>query len=168
MSIKQKSLVALLGFGLFALLNSSVFATEPNLATNSEGAHSWSKDQKDCHEDHFAKHMSILHDALKLSANQESAWTVFSNKMKPVGIDQVAHQDWHNMSTPDRFDHMLEMMKAHEKTMAEHAATVRTFYDTLSADQKKIFDEHFQEHHRHPYFHEHSHGGEDGQPHGDM
>lgn len=155
MSIKQKSLVVVLGLGLVALLSSSVFATEPNPATNNVGTHSWSKDHNDCHEDHFAKHMSRLHDALKLSANQEAAWTVFASKMKPVEMDQPAHKDWQDMSAPDRLDHMVEMMKTHEKTMVEHAANVRTFYETLTAEQKKIFDEHFMEHHHHVHFHGH-------------
>jgi hypothetical protein len=67
--------------------------------------------------------------------------------MKPVEMDKPEHQDWAAMSTPDRLDKMLDNMKSHEKSMAEHAATVRAFYDTLTQDQKKVFDKHFQAHH---------------------
>jgi len=51
------------------------------------------------------------------------------------------------MSTPDRLDQMLDNMKSHEKNMTEHAAAVRTFYGTLTPDQKKVFDKHFQPRH---------------------
>ena len=146
MNIAQKSLGVLLGFGFLALLGNSVLANEQNATTKNASVHSGSKEQMGCHARHFEKHMAALHTALALSAGQEAAWIEFSNKMKPARMDMHAHRDWRDMSTPDRFDRMLESMKSREKNMAEHAATVRTFYDTLTQDQKKIFDTHFQAH----------------------
>ena len=150
MNITQKTLSALLGIGLAALLSNNVLAHEMN-SSKGECGHSWSKEHGD--GAHFDKRMSALHTALKLSANQEAAWTEFSGKMKPVEMDKPEHQDWAAMSTPDRLDKMLDNMKSHEKSMAEHAATVRAFYDTLTQDQKKVFDKHFQERQN-----RHSHG----------
>jgi len=146
MNITQKTLSTLLGIGLAALMSNSVLANE-QAASKSECSHSWSKEQKDGYGVHFDKRMSALHTALKLTTSQEAAWTEFSSKMKPVRMDKPGHQDRNDLSTPDRLDQMLDNMKSHEKRMAEHAATVRTFYDTLTQDQKKIFDKHFQEHH---------------------
>jgi protein CpxP len=101
----------------------------------------------------FDKHMTRLHDALKLTSAQETAWTEFSNKMKPVKMDNRGMQDWKDMSTPDRLDKMLANMKSREQTMGERATNVRTFYAALSQEQQKTFDRRFREfqsrHHRH-------------------
>lgn len=144
MKTVQKNMSTLLGIGLIALLSNSVSAHELTASKNDCG-HSWGKEQG--YGAHFDKRMSVLHTDLKLSASQEGAWTEFSGKMKPVKMDMPERQNWTGMSTPDRLDKMLDSMKTHEKNMAEHAATVRTFYDTLTQDQKKVFDKHFQERH---------------------
>lgn len=152
MNITQKSISRLLGIGLVALLSNSVLAHEQS----SDCEHSWGKEYgaggRFDHADRFDKRMSALHTALKLSSSQEAAWTEFSGKMKPVKMDMPGRQDWTDMNTPDRLDKMLDSMKSHEKAMAEHAETVRAFYDTLTQEQKKVFDKHFQErqsHHPH-------------------
>lgn len=176
MNMMQKTIFTLLGFGLVALLSNSVSANEQPASKDEcayssgneheYGAHSdkhiqavyaalQPKSKGECayssgneHERgaHFEKHMQALHAALKLSASQEVAWTEFSTKS--VRMDRPGHQDWTNLSTPDRLDRMLDNMKSHEKNMTEHAAIVRAFYDTLNQDQKKIFDSNFMEHHR--------------------
>ena len=93
---------------------------------------------------------------MKLSASQEAGWEDFSAKMKPVEMAIHEHQDWAKMSTPDRLDHMLANMKSHEQKLADRAAAVRTFYDTLSSEQKKVFDASF-----HGHRHQHEHGMHD-------
>ena len=146
MNSTQKSLGVLLGFGLLALLGNSVLANEQDTTTKNANVHSASKAHMGCHDRHFAKQMAALHTALALSASQEGAWAEFVNKMKPDEMHMHAHQDWREMSTPGRFDRMLENMKSREKNMAEHALAVRAFYDTLTQEQKKIFDTYFQAH----------------------
>lgn len=149
MNTAQKSISRLLGIGLVALLSNNVSAHEQSGACE----HSWGKEHGyGAHADRFDKRMSALHSALKLSASQEAAWTEFSGKMKPVKMDKPGSQNLADMSTPDRLDKMLDSMKSHEKSMAEHAAAVRAFYDKLTQEQKNIFDKHFQErpgHHPH-------------------
>jgi Spy/CpxP family protein refolding chaperone len=91
----------------------------------------------------FEKHMARMHAALKLTPAQEAGWVDFSSKMKPEEMNSNENQDWSQLNTPDRLDRMLDVMKAREKIMTEHAALVKTFYQTLTADQKKTFDENF-------------------------
>ncbi len=141
MNNTQKNLSRLLGIGLVALLGNSALAHEQP----GECGHSWNKG----YGMQVEPRMAALHSALKLSASQEAAWTEFSEKMKPVRMDTPKPKNLMGMSTPDRLDQMLENMKTHEKRMAEHAATVRAFYDTLTQVQKKVFDTHFQERQNH-------------------
>ncbi len=127
-------------------------ASAPVFASQDPGG-DWSATHKLDRSSLFDKHMTRLHDALKLTSTQEEAWTQFSSKMKPVKMDNREHQDWKGMSTPDRLDKMLANMKSREETMGEHAANVRTFYAALSQEQQKTFDRRFQKfqsrHHRH-------------------
>jgi hypothetical protein len=122
------------------------------LASKNDCDHGWSAEYEHGEAARFEKHMAKLHDALKLTTAQEAAWTEFSNKMKPVtmenpAMDKPGAQDWKSLSTPDRLDKMLEHMKSHEKQLAEHAVAVRAFYGTLTPDQQKTFDKQFQAHH---------------------
>jgi hypothetical protein len=141
MNATQKAISCLLGIVLATLLSNSVFAGE-QAASKRDCDHAWGQERG--YGAYFDKRMSALHTALKLSASQEAAWTEFSGKMKPVKMDKPAHQDMTGMSTPDRLDRMLDNMKSSEKSMTEHAATIRAFYDTLTQEQKNVFDMHFQ------------------------
>lgn len=148
MNVSKRTLSTLLCLSLAALLGNSALAHE-KMESKGECKHSWSK--KDGYAAHFDKRMSALQTSLQLTPSQEASWTEFSNKLKPVKIDRPEHQDWKDLSTPDRLDRRLDQLKSHEKEMADHAAAVRTFYDTLTQDQKKIFDKHFQPHHSNSY-----------------
>jgi protein CpxP len=132
-----------------------MLASASVLASEGDYDHSWRAEHQRDRAEHFEKHMARLHDTLKLTSAQEAAWSDFSNRMKPVKMDKPdmskpGHQDWKDMSTPDRLDKMLDRMKSREKLMAEHAEVVRTFYGVLTPDQQKIFDRQFLPHrHRH-------------------
>lgn len=145
MNISKSTLSAMLCISLSILLSNSVLANE-KMASKDECRHSWSK--KGGYAAHFDNRMSALHTSLQLTSTQEASWTEFLNKIKPVKMDKPVPQDWKNMSTPDRLDRRLSYVKSHEIKMTEHAAAVRAFYDTLTQDQKTIFDKQFQTHHR--------------------
>ena len=131
----------MLCISLSVLLSNSALANE-KMESKGECNHSWNK--KNGYAAHFDKRMSAMKTSLQLTSSQEASWTEFSNKLKLVKTDRPEHQDWKDMSTPDRLDRRLDQMKSHEKIMADYAATVRAFYDTLTQDQKKTFDKYFQ------------------------
>ncbi|RFC32206.1 MAG: LTXXQ motif family protein [Candidatus Nitrotoga sp. SPKER] len=145
MNISKSTLSTILGISLAALLSNSVLANE-KMGSKDQCRHSWGKGGD--YAAHFDNRMSALHTALQLTTNQEASWTEFLNKIKPVKMEKPASQDWKNLSTPDRLDRRLNYVKAHEIKMTEHAAAVRAFYDTLTQDQKSVFDKQFQTHHR--------------------
>ncbi len=130
-------------------------ASAPIFAAKEECEHSWSNEHKNEGGARFDKHMAALHDALKLTSDQDAAWAQFIDKMKPVEMDKPRHQDWKDMSTPDRLDRMLDNMKSHEKQMAGHAEAIRAFYGALTPDQQKVFDKKYQAHHQRHDRHSH-------------
>jgi Spy/CpxP family protein refolding chaperone len=90
------------------------------------------------HEQHLAK----LHDKLKLTAQQETAWKKFAAQ-QPI-LDKVNRPDpaeREKLNAPQRLEKGLEHMKAMETKMSEHLAALKEFYAVLTPDQQKIFDE---------------------------
>lgn len=79
---------------------------------------------------------------LKLSAEQESAWSAYAAAMKPPANPPMPNRaEIAKLSTPERLDRMRELRKQREAEFDKRDAATRTFYGTLSAEQKKIFDD---------------------------
>jgi len=51
------------------------------------------------------------------------------------------HEDMAKLSTPERLDKMNELRKQRDAAFEQRDAATRSFYGSLSAEQKKIFDE---------------------------
>ena len=88
------------------------------------------------------QHHKRLHTALKLTPEQESAWTRLVDAVPPPTAPDVGKaDDWSKLTTPERADRMMERMKAHQARMADHLAAMKAFYGVLTATQKKTFDD---------------------------
>ena len=94
-----------------------------------------------------AHHMAELKAKLKLSAAQEPAWTTFADAMKPPTDMMGTRPDpaeLDKLSTPERIDKMRALHKEHmaamEAAMDKRGDATKTFYATLSPEQKKTFD----------------------------
>ncbi|MFZ6673239.1 Spy/CpxP family protein refolding chaperone [Undibacterium sp. Xuan67W] len=122
-------------------------------------------------QERMAKHQAELHDKLKLSAAQEPAWKTFIDAVKPPAGTPPMRPDPKEMdklSTPERMEKMLGMMKDRQTKAEAHLAALKTFYGALTPEQKKTFDESHR-HMRHPMGGEMEHGmrrpmGHDGKP----
>ena len=112
------------------------------LLANAECGHGhWDKSRR---SEFMEKRQNALHDKLGLSASQEAAWNDFIVKSKPIERPtKPAWSELSTLSTPDRLDHMLAMMKDRQQTMESHAQAVKAFYAQLTPEQQKIFDESF-------------------------
>ena len=93
------------------------------------------------------KYMAALKAKLKLSATQESAWTTFTAAMQPPAKAMGQRPDMTELSklpTPERIDKMkalhAEHMSAMNAEMNQRGDAAKSFYATLSEDQKKVFD----------------------------
>lgn len=115
-----------------------------------------------------AKHQAELHDKLKITASQEAAWKLFLDKTKPVPMDPAARpgkDELARMTTPERLDKKLEIMRKRESFAEQRVAATKEFYATLSPEQQKTFDAEFARMERHRWEHMH-HGDRKGPPHG--
>ncbi len=114
-----------------------------------------------------AKHQAELKAKLKITAQQEAAWTTYTAAMQPpahMGQPPMPGQraEMDKLTTPERIDKMhalqTERMAERSAMMKKHGDATKAFYAVLSPEQKKTFDA------------EHAHGApkDHGHPEGAM
>lgn len=98
-------------------------------------------------EEMHAKRVAELKAKLKITAAQEGAWTTFTTAMKPPARDAQQRPDraeLDKLSTPERLDKVRALRTQHmadmQAQMDKRDEAVKTFYATLSPEQKKVFD----------------------------
>lgn len=118
-----------------------------------------------------AKHLADLKARLKITPAQEGAWTAFSGAMKPPtrGMDHPDRAALDKLSTPERIDKMRELRAKHhadrQAAMDQRDQAVKTFYATLTDEQKKVMDaEHARMDKATERMHDGRHHGDDKKP----
>ena len=133
----------LIGLTVLGMGSASLAAHADDSSTAPAGGHGhMSREQMQAKmADMWAKHQAKLHDLLKLTAAQEPAWTAYQAAIKPA-MPAGDHVKLSTLSAPDRLSKMIDMTKQRTATMESHLAALNTFYATLTADQKAVFDAH--------------------------
>lgn len=95
----------------------------------------------------MAKRHADLKAKLKLTAEQEGAWTTFTAAMKPparLDTKRPDRAEMDKLTTPERIDRMRalrsEHMTAMNAAMDKREEATKAFYAALNAEQKKVFD----------------------------
>ena len=180
-AIRKSFLIGLTALGM-STATVAAYADEPASAPASapqahQGHQKPTKEQMQQHREqmmqhmqekmaeHFAMQQARLHVQLKLTPAQEPAWNAYQAAIKPVPHTgpRPDFKAFAAMPAPDRMAKMIDMMKQRTATMESHLAAVKTFYATLNADQKKVYDKQAMggHHHRGGHHHHrgHHHGG---------
>jgi len=88
-----------------------------------------------------AQRIAKLHDELRITPAQETAWNAFVTSMQPPAHQQHDRAAWANLTAPERMAKSIERQKQRTAALEQRQASLNTFYSVLSADQKKTFDE---------------------------
>lgn len=99
------------------------------------------------------KHHTRLHEQLKLTPQQEGAWTTFMEATKPrqapmTDSAKAERQAMGAMSAPERMEKILGHAKQRLAHMQQHLDALKTFYAVLTPEQQKIFDANHQRMHQ--------------------
>jgi Spy/CpxP family protein refolding chaperone len=90
---------------------------------------------------HMVQRAADLKSKLKLSPEQDTAWKTYMAAMKPpADLKRPQRGEMEKLSTPERLDKMRELRKQRDAEMDKHDEATRTFYATLTAEQKAVFD----------------------------
>ena len=131
--------VAMLGMGGGAIAAAQAPAGAP------QGPHAWAANPQERMarwNEHFAQRQARIHDALQLSAGQESAWAAYQAAIKPAvpAMMQGDRAAWAALPAPARMEKMIAMAKQRTAAMESQLSALNTFYSVLTPAQKKAFD----------------------------
>lgn len=116
----------------------SAQATAPNA---SHGPHNRHERRHGDMAQHQAKRMADLKGQLKLTADQEPAWTSFTTAMQPGELSaRLDHKGMEKLTTPERIDRMRAMRAQHAAEADRRGEATKTFYAALTPEQQKTFD----------------------------
>jgi Spy/CpxP family protein refolding chaperone len=92
--------------------------------------------------EHQEARAKAMHDVLNLRPEQEAAFQAFQAAMAPPPRGDHEHTDHAatTLTTPQRLDHMAEMMAKHDAAFRARAEAIKTFYAVLSPEQQRAFD----------------------------
>ncbi|MCK9394531.1 MAG: Spy/CpxP family protein refolding chaperone [Methylobacter sp.] len=136
--------------GLVAVQN--VLAEQPGAAAFGKPESAGEQPKKCNRWDGREKRLDTLKSELKLNPNQEPAWAEWVDKTKGdrKGWEEMSKnaESWSSLSAPERMERMLTFSKEHIARQEARLAATKTFYATLSPEQRQIFDKGFNfEHH---------------------
>jgi periplasmic protein CpxP/Spy len=152
MTFARQPLQSLLLAGLLAATGLAATAqtatpTPPPAAAQKAGPHGgpggWGHGDPAKMQERINKRLGELKTTLKITSAQEPAWSAFAASFQPPA-QRPARPDraaFEKMTTPERIDAMRTMRDARNTRMDQRASATKTFYATLSAEQKKTFDE---------------------------
>jgi protein CpxP len=90
----------------------------------------------------MARHLAALHDKLKLSTEQEPAWTAFVAAATPSA--PAARPDraaFAKLTAPERLEKWITLSQERIAKQQNILTTLKTFHAGLTPEQKKIFDD---------------------------
>jgi protein CpxP len=143
--MKHTTKIATLTLVISGLLAGRNVLAEPADTAALVNAKPASEEPKKCDRwEDREKRLEALKTDLKLHANQESAWTEWVGKIKGDHKNWEEQrknvESWANLPALDRMEKMLAFSKEHIAKQEARLAATKTFYATLSPEQRQIFD----------------------------
>ncbi len=145
-TLAAAAVAAGIGLGVCAASNAQTDAAHQSQG-DGHARHGWGKpgDMRARMEGRLTERARLLHDALAIRPDQDSAWTAFLAQMRPPAAEQAAgprmeHADRAEVTTPERLDRVARRMADRQAKFQRRAEAVKTFYAALDGSQRKTFD----------------------------
>jgi len=139
MNILRKSIIV----GMTVLTIGSAAMAAPAQETTQHRTYAETKFDPVKRAERIEQRQQKLHDALKLTGSQESAWNTYIAAIKPQqAIGRVDRVSFKELNATQRAEKRLEFSRArvaHQETRLE---ALKTFYAALTPEQQKVFDQH--------------------------
>lgn len=144
---KLKTTLALAA--LTASLGTGVLAQQPTPATGAPQASGMRAEARHgdpaLREQHRAQRqaqrMAMFRQQLQITPQQEGAWNAWMQAMQPAQVQRPNRVEFARMTTPERIDRMRTVRSQRMAMLDRRGEATKAFYATLSADQKRTFDE---------------------------
>ena len=98
-------------------------------------------DLQERHQARMAQRANAFKAQLKLTPEQEPAWTAFMAAMQPAQrTARLDPADMEKRTTPERIDRMRALRAQHAAEADRRGEATKTFYAALTPEQQKTFD----------------------------
>lgn len=93
-------------------------------------------------QERMAKRLGELKAQLRITPAQEGAWTTWTSALQPAraNFQRPDRAEFARMTTPERIDRMRALRAARNAEMDKRLEATKTFYASLSSEQKAVFD----------------------------
>lgn len=140
-SIRHHALIALAVLGLAATSpgasaadTTAQAATAPAATGQAHARGQWGE--------RAAARRQQLHDALRLTPSQESAWHAWiAATPRHEAGQRPDRAAWKTMSAPQRLEQQIARARQHTEHMEARLAALQPLYASFTPEQKKLFDE---------------------------
>ena len=123
-------------------------------------------DMQERRQARMAQHADAFKAQLKLTPEQEPAWTAFMAAMQPAErTARLDRADMEKRTTPERIDRMRALRAQYAAEADRRGEATKTFYAALTPEQQKTFDARAQQMHRKDGWR--GHHGDGGHGHGE-
>jgi hypothetical protein len=147
-SILLTGLLATAGIGSAFAQTSPTPAVQTAPGAGSQGEHRGGPGRFDParREAGIQKHFDVLKAKLRITPQQEGAWTTFTTAVRPPvggrGMDgkKFDREAVARMTTPQRIDQMRAMRAEHQAEADRRGDAIKTFYAALTPAQQQTFD----------------------------
>lgn len=125
-------------------------ATAPQAQQMQRGLHAHRGDQDPARaeqrrarmQERMAQRLGELKAQLRITPAQEGAWTTWTGAIQPGArnFQRPDRAEFARMTTPERIDRMRALRAARSAEMDKRLDATKTFYGTLSSEQRAVFD----------------------------
>jgi len=144
--VKPLLITALLASSAFLAQAQMPMAGQGMMSAHAQGGHGHMDPAR--MQQRMAERQAELKARLGINAAQEAAWADYVASMQPPANHKrmsgderrKMHEEMQSLTTPQRLDRMAAMKAERDAQMHRREQATRNFYDSLSADQQKIFD----------------------------
>jgi periplasmic protein CpxP/Spy len=88
----------------------------------------------------MAERLGELKQKLAITPAQEGSWSTWTAALQPALHQRPDRAQFQSMTTPERIDQMRALRAQRSADMDRRMDATKTFYGSLSAEQKKVFD----------------------------
>lgn len=91
-------------------------------------------------EQRMAARLGELKQILQITPQQEGAWSTWTSNLRPPQFQRPSRVEFARMTTPERIDRIRALRAQRNAEMDKRLEATKTFYGTLTAEQKRLFD----------------------------
>jgi protein CpxP len=92
-------------------------------------------------QERMTARLTAIKQKLQLSPGQEAAWNNYIAALQPANkMKRPDRAELEKLTTPERIDRMRALRAERMTEMDKRADATKTFYASLTPDQKKLFD----------------------------